>query len=217
MLANVIQKLFSSQIFPSKLFQMIIHLQSSKKYSKPMYFNQKEYLGSFNIVWAVWSVECYMYTINPKVLNYLSVYRFIFGGFSAAIDFPDWCNNTAAMFPFLHAISHFHLPTLSHLSLPATANHLTVCWKHFNTYLSFLCVAACSKPRQRRPQQRPEPFCQQPPGDQWWDLCYVGNQGMGGSGLCGMRISLEDQCTINNFTDNTPLPFAPRAGINTPN
>lgn len=52
-----------------------------------------------------------------------------------AIDFPDWCNNTIAMFLFLHTISHFHL-TPSHLShwVVAATNHLTARWKHIHHF-----------------------------------------------------------------------------------
>lgn len=61
----------------------------------------------------------------------------------AAIVFHDWCNNTATMFLFLHAISHFHPSVLSPLSPPATTNHQTAYWKRFN--LSFLFGITCIK------------------------------------------------------------------------
>lgn len=50
------------------------------------------------------------------------------------------------MFLFLHAISHFHPPVLSPLSLPATTNHQTAYWKRFN--LSFLFGITCIKKNQ---------------------------------------------------------------------
>lgn len=78
----------------------------------------------------------------------------------AAIDFPDWCNNTIAMFLFLHTISHFHL-TPSHLShwVVAATNHLTARWKHIHHF----CVY--KQQRQQRRQRlgpRPSKWCATP-------------------------------------------------------
>lgn len=129
------------------------------------------------------------------------------------------------MFPFLHAISHFHLSTLTHLSPLATTNHLAVYGKHFNIYQSFLCVISCIKSSKQQQQQQqlqrcPEPFRHDCCGTAPWRSMMDSASRESGGCLCGMRISLEDQCTINNLTHNTLLsspPRSPTAEINTPN
>lgn len=121
------------------------------------------------------------------------------------------------MFLFLHAISHFHLSTLSHLSPLATTNHLAAYRKHFNIYPSFLCaIIACIKKKPAASSNCSgvrSRFVNSPLETNDGTSVTWGIRG----GSCGMRISLEDQCTINNFTDNSPRPLSHTAKINTPN
>lgn len=134
---------------------------------------------------------------------------------SAGIDFPDWGNNSSNV-PILER--HQSLPPHSISSISVSARHRRSRDSLLEAYPSFLCVTTCIKSRgnDRSSIQKHSVMTavEQHPGDQWWNQRYVGNPGS----LCGIRISLEDQYTINNFTGTpTPPSLSPTAELNTPN
>lgn len=115
---------------------------------------------------------------------------------SAVIDFPDWRNNTAAMFLFIHAISHLTLPP-SHLSLSrllrspdnviGSISIISVCYDMYKSRGN-----NCSSAQQSHFLMT---VVEHHPRDQWWNQPHAGNLGS----LCGMRISLDGSMRYKQF------------------